>query len=158
VDVSAIARECIDDFARHSPERKVEVVIEPGIVARADRYLVHSLLENLLGNAWKFTVRTPSARIELLKLGTSDGMLQLAVRDNGVGFDPTQAERLFTPFQRLHREADFPGTGIGLATAKRIVDRHGGSIQAESSPGRGTTFYFSLPATAATARDGSRIH
>jgi PAS domain S-box-containing protein len=158
VDVSAIARECIDDLKRHAPERQVEVTIEPGLVASADRYLVHSLLENLLGNAWKFTSRTPQARIELVRTGTSEGMLHLAVRDNGVGFDQSQAERLFTPFQRLHREADFPGTGIGLATAKRIVDRHGGTIRAESAPGRGAAFHFTLPAAAATARDGSRMH
>jgi len=158
VDVSEIARECIEDFARHSPERTVEVAIDPGIVASADRYLVHSLLENLLGNAWKFTGRNPRARIELAKIGVVDGMLHLAVRDNGVGFEPSQAERLFTPFQRLHRETDFPGTGIGLATAKRIVERHRGTIRAESSPGRGTTFHFTLPAAPATAADGSRMH
>jgi PAS domain S-box-containing protein len=158
VDISAIARECIEEFVRHSPEREVEVAIEPGISARADRYLVHSLLENLLGNAWKFTARTARARIELVRTAVRDGMIELAVRDNGVGFDPTQAERLFTPFQRLHRDADFPGTGIGLATAKRIVERHGGTIRAESSPGRGTAFHFTLPAAAATARDGSRMH
>jgi PAS domain S-box-containing protein len=158
VDVSVIAGQCIEEFERLSPSRKVEVTIEPGIVASADRYLVHSLLENLLGNAWKFTARTPQPRIELVKTGTREGMLELAVRDNGVGFDPTQAERLFTPFQRLHREADFPGTGIGLATAKRIVDRHGGSIRAESAPGQGATFHFSLPAAPAIAGDGSRMH
>jgi PAS domain S-box-containing protein len=158
VDVSAIARECIEELARHAPEREVSVVIEPGIIASADRYLVHSLLENLLGNAWKFTSRTPQARIELARTGTTEGMLQLTVRDNGVGFDPSQGERLFTPFQRLHRESDFPGTGIGLATAKRIVERHGGAIRAESVPGRGTAFHFTLPAAAATARDGSRMH
>jgi signal transduction histidine kinase len=159
VDVSAIAHECIEDSKRHAPDRSIEVVIEPGLFVSADRYLVHSLLENLLGNAWKFTARSPHARIELARLGmSSDGLMQLVVRDNGVGFDPTQAERLFTPFQRLHRESDFPGTGIGLATAKRIVERHGGSIRAESSPGRGTAFYFTLPTTAATARDGSRMH
>lgn len=158
VDVSAVGRQCIEELQRQHPERQVAVVIEPGIVVSADRYLVHSLLENLLNNAWKFTGRTPQARIELAKAGQTEGMLELVVRDNGVGFDPTQAERLFTPFQRLHREADFPGTGIGLATAKRIIERHGGSIRAESAPGRGTAFYFALPAAATTAHDGSMMH
>jgi signal transduction histidine kinase len=158
VDVSAIARECVEELALRAPDRAVKVAIEPGLIASADRYLVHSLLENLLGNAWKFTSRTPEPHIELLRSGTSEGMLHLTVRDNGVGFDPSQADRLFNPFQRLHRESDFPGTGIGLATAKRIVERHGGSIWAESSPGRGSAFHFTLPAAAATARDGSRMH
>jgi PAS domain S-box-containing protein len=158
VDVSAVAHECVEELQRHAPQRQVEVSIEPGLAVSADRYLVHSLLENLLGNAWKFTARTAQARVELAKAGQDAGYVQLVVRDNGVGFDPTQAERLFAPFQRLHREADFPGTGIGLATAKRIVERHGGRIWAESAPGRGTAFYFTLPAAATTAQDGSTMH
>lgn len=158
VDVSAIARECIEDLVRHAPDRTVSVTIEPGIIASADRYLLHSLLANLLGNAWKFTSRTPQAHIELVRSGASAAMLELTVRDNGVGFDASQGERLFTPFQRLHRESDFPGTGIGLATAKRIVERHGGSIRAESAPGRGAAFHFTLPAAVASAHDGGRMH
>jgi PAS domain S-box-containing protein len=158
VDLSVVARECIEDLRRNAPQREVDVAIEPGLIARADRYLVHSLLENLLGNAWKFTSRTANARIELSKVRQSGGMVELVVRDNGVGFEATQAERLFTPFQRLHRESEFPGTGIGLATAKRIVERHGGSMRAEAAPGRGASFYFSLPAATTKARDGSSMH
>lgn len=102
-------------------------------------------LENLLGNAWKFSSRAEQASIEVGIVESAQGPA-FYVRDNGEGFDPAYAAKLFQPFQRLHEIDDFPGTGIGLATVKRIIDRHGGTIWASSEPGRGATFYFTLPA------------
>jgi len=101
------------------------------------------LLENLLGNAWKFTAKAAAARIEF-GTRTEDGRVSYFVRDNGAGFDMKHAERLFGAFQRLHAETEFPGTGIGLATVQRIILRHGGEVWAESSPGHGATFCFTL--------------
>ena len=139
IDVSALARRVLDDLAERSPERKVETVIEPDLTAQADPVLMRSLLENLLGNAWKYTARAPGARIEF---GRRDGAFY--VRDNGTGFDMRYVERLFKPFERLHKQTDFPGTGIGLATVERILRRHGGRVWAESAPGAGATFLFTL--------------
>jgi signal transduction histidine kinase len=113
------------------------------VIADGDPRLLHSLLDNLLGNAWKFTRDRAPAMIEL-GATERDGTLAYFVRDNGIGFDMAHAHALFAPFHRLHSELDFEGTGIGLATADRIVRRHGGRIWAESTPGQGTTFYFTL--------------
>jgi two-component system, NtrC family, sensor kinase len=144
VDLEALAGAILTDLAAGAPERTVRVVIDPGLHADADPRLIRNVFENLLGNAWKFTARTPSATIEVGRQD-KDGTGVYFVRDNGNGFDMARAERLFTPFQRLHSESDFPGTGIGLATVHRIVTRHGGQVWAEAEVGRGATFLFTLP-------------
>jgi light-regulated signal transduction histidine kinase (bacteriophytochrome) len=143
VDLSAAAAAVVDDLRHREPERAVDVSIEPGLAAEADPRLARLLLDNLIGNAWKFTSRTPAARIEVGAIA-HDGATAFFVRDNGAGFDPALADRMFAPFQRMHSVAEFPGTGIGLATVKRIIDRHGGTVWAESAVGRGATFYFTL--------------
>lgn len=142
-DLSALALSVLDELRRKDAEREVEIAVAPGLEANADLGLVRILLENLLGNAWKFTSKRPRARIEV---GFSAEEQSFYVRDDGDGFDPAYAERLFTPFQRLHSESEFPGTGIGLATVRRVVDRHGGRLFAHSNPGKGATFSFSLGA------------
>ncbi|HEX3772132.1 MAG TPA: response regulator [Polyangiaceae bacterium] len=144
VDLSAIARLVVDDLQRREPERHVEVAIEAGLEARGDGRLLRAVLENLVGNAWKFSSKQPAARIEIGGIRLPEGVVYL-VRDNGAGFDAANAHRLFAPFQRLHSQAEFSGTGIGLATVYRIVDRHGGRVWAESTPGKGATFYFTVP-------------
>jgi signal transduction histidine kinase len=155
VDVSALAAGVAAELRRAEPGRSVEVVVHEGLRARADPGLVGVILQNLIGNAWKFTGGTPGARIEVgaedperegVRRGGGHGGDGRAfyVRDNGAGFDPAYAERLFTPFRRLHRAEDFPGTGIGLATVRRAVQRQGGEVWAEGSPGRGATFWFTL--------------
>jgi signal transduction histidine kinase len=143
VDLSQIAAFVVDDLRRQSPEHGADVVIEPGLRARGDPTLLRLVLENLLGNAWKYSARCPAPHIEF---GTvpHDGRSAFVVRDNGAGFDMRLADRLFGLFQRLHSTKDFPGTGVGLASVKRIVQRHGGEIWAESEPGCGATFYFTL--------------
>jgi PAS domain S-box-containing protein len=139
VDASGLARTILDELRQREPGRKVDVQVQPGLVVAADPKLVRILFENLLGNAWKFTRRSAHPRIEVL---SSDG--ELGVRDNGAGFDMAYADQLFKPFHRLHRSDQFEGSGIGLATVRRIVHRHGGHIRAESEPGRGATFWFTL--------------
>ncbi len=143
VDLSAIAHDILVDLNQRHPERKVEVIIANGLVVKADRRLISILLENLLGNAWKFTAKTDSARIEL---GAEIGKARtFFVRDNGAGFDMAYADKLFGAFQRLHTEGEFPGTGIGLATVKRIIHRHNGEVWATGEVNQGATFYFTLP-------------
>lgn len=149
-DLSSLAQSVVDDLRRKDVEREVEVVIAPNLEVHADRGLVRILLENLLGNAWKFTSKRPHARIELGSTAEEQGFF---VQDDGDGFDPAYAERLFTPFQRLHADSEFPGTGIGLATVRRVVDRHGGRLSAQSQPRKGATFSFSLGA--ASKKDSS---
>jgi signal transduction histidine kinase len=138
-DLAGIAHDIVDELRGSEPDRRVDVIIPAALAARGDARLVRVVLENLLRNAWKFTSRRPAARIEL---GVQAGAY--FVRDNGAGFDPAHADQLFTPFQRLHSAADFDGTGIGLATAQRIVHRHGGRIWGDSIPDGGATFYFTL--------------
>jgi two-component system, NtrC family, sensor kinase len=140
VDLSAIARDVVDDLRRTEPSRDLHILIADGIRAQADPSLVRTLLENLLGNAWKFTRRTESPIIEV---GEVDKAVYF-VRDNGVGLPATEAANIFEPFQRLHHQADFPGTGVGLATVQRIVSRHGGRIWVDGDVGRGATFSFTL--------------
>jgi two-component system NtrC family sensor kinase len=149
IDLSAIARTILEDFSRNEPDRKVEWNVQDDIVLNVDGRLMKVALENLLGNALKFTAKTATARIEF---GTEqrDGGTVYFVRDNGAGFDMKYADKLFSPFKRLHGNDDFPGTGIGLATVHRIVDRHGGRIWADSAVGEGATFYFTI----STARPG----
>ena len=131
------------DLARRAPTRGVDVRIEPGLVAEADPELVQIALHNLLDNAWKYTGKTPNARIEIGS--TPNGTARVFhVRDNGAGFEMAHVGKLFGPFQRLHGDRDFEGTGIGLAIVQRIVHRHGGKIWAESAVNAGATFYFTL--------------
>jgi two-component system, NtrC family, sensor kinase len=145
VDLSAIASAVFEELHGREPGRQVDAVVADGMRANADGKLVRILLDNVIGNAWKFTARRGRARIEVGS--TADrGEPAFFVRDDGAGFDAAHATRLFTPFQRLHSDAEFKGTGIGLATVHRIIERHGGRIWAESSPGQGATFYFTLPA------------
>ncbi len=143
VDLSALAREIFDQLQQGAPERRVEIVVEDGLRAEGDVRLLRIMLENLLGNAWKFTSKTPAARIAFTA-GAEDGRPVFAVSDNGAGFDMRYADKLFGPFQRLHRVTEFPGTGIGLATVQRIINRHGGRISASAAPGQGATFRFSF--------------
>jgi len=143
VDLGQIARIVVDDLRKSEPDRGVEVVISDGLAATGDARLIRVLLDNLIGNAWKFTRKRAHARIEL-GLGLSDGRPFYFVRDNGAGFDMAYAHKLFGAFQRLHQESEFEGTGIGLATVARIVQRHGGRIWAEGVPDVGATFFFTL--------------
>jgi two-component system NtrC family sensor kinase len=145
VDVSAMVASIVEELARAEPERQVELSIEPGVVAEADSPLLRVVLDNLLGNAWKFTAKAAQARIEF-GVDRSGGEPTYFVRDNGAGFDQAYAHKLFGPFQRLHDDRDFPGTGIGLATVYRIIDRHGGRVTAQGKPGEGATLAFTLPA------------
>lgn len=143
VDLGALARAIAEELAGTQPGRRVEFAIAPGLSARGDPRLLRAVLENLLGNAWKYTGKHPSARIEV-GARTEAGEKVYFVRDDGAGFEMSRAERLFAPFQRLHAPSDFPGTGIGLATVARIVHRHGGRIWAEARPEAGATFSFTL--------------
>jgi len=141
VDITRLAREIADEVRAENPDRKVKVQVAEGMSASGDRRLLRILLSNLINNAWKFTSVEAEPKIEV---GTEivDGESRVYVRDNGVGFDMIYAHRLFGAFQRLHSQSDFPGAGIGLATARRIVNRHGGRIWAEGAVGEGATFYF----------------
>ena len=143
VDLSALARRVADDLRRGQPGRPARFAIADGLSVTGDAGLLKVALENLLGNAWKFTSREPEAQIEFGAL-EQGGKPVYYVRDNGVGFDEAYAETIFGPFQRLHGEGEFEGTGVGLATVARIVRRHGGSLRAEGEVGRGATFYFTL--------------
>lgn len=143
VDLSNIARSILDSLAHAQSDRLVATIIAPHVSGSGDESLVRVVLENLLNNAWKFTGKTVDARIEFGS-DVHDDSKVFFVRDNGAGFDVAKAQKLFTPFHRLHSPSEFTGTGIGLATVKRIVERHGGRIWAESAPGRGATFYFTL--------------
>jgi DNA-binding response OmpR family regulator len=145
VCVSDIARTVADELASTAPDRDVDFAIRVGLVANADAGLVRVLLENLLGNAWKFTAKRAHAHIEFGAIEDHAG-IAFFVQDNGAGFDRTHARNLFTPFTRLHSEQEFAGTGIGLATVHRIVDRHGGRAWAEGAVGVGATIFFTLPA------------
>jgi signal transduction histidine kinase len=138
-------RSITENLALGEPDRQVAVDIKDGLVARADSRLIKAALENLLGNAWKFTAKVPSPMVEFSAERDDDDVTIYQIRDNGAGFDMGQVQRLFTPFQRLHTDESFPGTGIGLATVRRVFDRHGGTIWAESGVGEGATFRFTIP-------------
>jgi len=140
-------RSCIEHLRASDPERVVDVGVADGLSASADPQLARALVENLVGNAWKFTSKAVSARIELGCV-SEEGAQAFFIRDNGAGFDMAYAEKLFKPFQRLHGASEFSGTGIGLATAHRIVHRHGGRIWADGVVGGGAVFHFTLPGAA----------
>jgi PAS domain S-box-containing protein len=144
VDLSAKALAIADDLRQGEPGRVVEIVVAPGIAAEGDPGLLVVLLGNLLGNAWKYTARTQQARIEFFTETGAAGETAYCVRDNGAGFDMLFADKLFKLFQRLHREEDFGGQGVGLVTAQRVVRRHGGRIWASAEKGRSATFRFTL--------------
>jgi light-regulated signal transduction histidine kinase (bacteriophytochrome) len=143
VNLSAIVESIAGELRQADPERKAVFRITPNLTVHADPRLMRIALENLLGNAWKFTGKTGSAEIEFGSARKED-MPVYFVRDNGAGFDMAFASKLFGVFQRLHPEADFTGTGIGLATVSRIISRHGGKVWAEGAVDKGATFYFTL--------------
>ncbi len=145
VDLTALAKLVFSELRRGSPGRAVDFRAAPGLTAPCDQRLMRIVLENLLGNAWKFTSKQPDAVIEFAH-GQHDGQSVFVLRDNGAGFDMTFAQKLFGAFQRLHSSQEFPGTGIGLAIVRRIINRHGGRIWAEGAVGKGATFYLLLPA------------
>jgi light-regulated signal transduction histidine kinase (bacteriophytochrome) len=145
VDLSAEVAGLAGELQAREPGRRVRFAIQDGIRIAADRTLIRCVVQNLVENAWKFTAKRDGATIEF---GTAaeDAEICCYVRDNGAGFDPAFASKLFQPFQRLHSVAEFPGTGIGLASVQRIIERHGGRVWAEGAVGRGATFYFTLNA------------
>lgn len=143
VDLSELAVVVMAELRLSAPERMVSFTIAEGLVVNGDARLLRSVMENLFGNAWKYTGNVPHSCIEFGKT-EEGGASVFFVRDNGAGFDMAHSDRLFVPFQRLHLEREFPGNGIGLATVQRIIQRHGGRIWAESAPARGATFYFTL--------------
>jgi two-component system, NtrC family, sensor kinase len=144
VDLSEMARRVCEELQSREPGRRVTFAIEPELVAVADAQLMRLVFENLLGNAWKFTGKVRAPRIEVGAETREVGVVYF-VRDNGAGFDMAYADTLFAPFRRLHRDSDFPGTGIGLATVYRVIDRHGGRVWAEGVVGGGATVFFTVP-------------
>ena len=143
VDLSEMVQGIVNDLRLSAPNRQVEVTIEPELYVDADPNLLHSVMQNLVGNAWKYSARCERASIHVGREAIN-GRMAFYVKDNGIGFDATQATRLFVPFQRLHDKKDFEGAGIGLATVSRIIKRHGGKIWAESAQGQGSCFFFTL--------------
>ena len=143
VDLSQLATYILEDLRRESPERQAEFEIEPGLVVQGDPTLMRIAIENLVGNAWKYSGQVPVTRIALRREPHEDGA-RYVVADNGAGFDMRFADRLFGVFQRLHSAKDFQGTGVGLASVRRIIRRHGGDIWAESEVGKGARFYFTM--------------
>jgi len=144
LDLSAMAGEILAELAQAEPDRRVELDIEPGLAASGDSTLVRNMLGNLLGNAWKFSRERGPARIGFRRV-EHEGEHWFEVSDNGIGFDQAYAGKLFRPFQRLHAADEFAGEGVGLASVKRIVERHGGVIRGEGKPGEGARFRFTLP-------------
>ncbi len=142
----------LTQLREHTPDRSVACTVQPGITAEGDGHLLRIMFENLIGNAWKYTARQDKPELFFGRADDADPRAPahersrpiFCVRDNGVGFDMAYIDKLFNPFQRLHAEKDFPGTGIGLATVQRIVHRHNGRIWAHSTPGKETNFYFTL--------------
>lgn len=143
VDLSGIAREIVLDIQRTTPDRQVEFAIAPGLEAQGDTRLLRVVLDNLLRNGWKYTGKQPQPRVEFTAVD-DNGDRVFMIKDNGAGFDMKYADKLFGVFQRLHSAAEFEGTGVGLATVRRIITRHGGRIWAEGAVDQGATFYFTL--------------
>lgn len=148
VDLTALCEEVLDELRSHEPAREVTTVVAPGLHVTGDPPLLRVAFENLLGNAWKFTSRQPDAHIRVRPglAPVPPHMTVVVVDDDGAGFDMTYADSLFEPFRRLHHESEFEGTGVGLATVHRIVERHGGTVEAQSAPGQGARFTVVLPA------------
>ena len=143
VNISEIAQSILEELKNTQPERKSEFVISPGMIVKGDKSLLTIALQNLLGNGWKFTGKCPQAKIEF-GVDEQNGEKVYFIRDNGVGFNMQYKDKLFQPFQRLHSDKEYEGTGIGLATVQRVIRRHGGRVWAESEKGKGATFYFTL--------------
>lgn len=143
VDLSAIAQDIITEHQKQEPQRAVDLEIMDHVMVNGDSNLLRVLMDNLLGNAWKFTSQKETAHIEF-GVKTGNGKPVYYVRDNGAGFNMKYVDKLFGAFQRLHRMEEFPGTGIGLATVARIIHRHGGTAWAEGNVNQGATFYFSF--------------
>ncbi len=150
VDLAEIGRNVAMLLRDATPDRDVEFVAPPALAAVGDEVLLTHVMQNLLSNAWKFSARSERPRVELASVAAPDGSAAYCVSDNGVGFDMSHASRLFGAFERLHTQEEFPGTGIGLALVRKIVERHKGRVWAESSPGGGARFYFTLGAREAT--------
>ncbi len=146
VDLSAEIASLAVELQAREPGRRVRFAIHAGVLVTADRTLIRTVLQNLVENAWKFTAKCDEATVEFAAIAAQDAEICCYVRDNGAGFDPAFVNKLFRPFQRLHSVTEFPGTGIGLASVQRIVERHGGHAWAEGAVGRGATFYFTLNA------------
>jgi len=143
VNLSRMAQEIVAEIQRAAPDRQVEFAITPGLEAHGDSRLLRVALDNLLRNSWKYTGKQPAPRVEFTTVD-GNGERVFAIRDNGAGFDMKYADKLFGVFQRLHSAADFEGTGVGLATVRRIINRHGGRIWAEGAVDQGATFFFTL--------------
>jgi signal transduction histidine kinase len=143
LDIAQIARHAAALFEEVEPHR-VEFIAPEALPATGDVVLLTQVLQNLLSNAWKFTSGRDHPKVEVFARAAPDGTTAYCVRDNGVGFDMSHASRLFGCFERLHHASEFPGTGIGLATVRKIIERHGGRVWAESSPGNGASFFFTL--------------
>jgi light-regulated signal transduction histidine kinase (bacteriophytochrome) len=143
VDLSGIAREIALDIQRATPDREVEFAIAPDLEAQGDTRLLRVVLDNLLRNGWKYTGKQPKPRVEFTAVD-DNGDRVFVIKDNGAGFDMRYADKLFGVFQRLHSAAEFEGTGVGLATVRRIINRHGGRIWAEGAVDQGATFFFTL--------------
>jgi signal transduction histidine kinase len=152
VSITDAANDVVEQMRASEPERRVVVEVAEGLTASGDPRLLRQALENLLSNAWKFTGKASDARI-VIGATEVDGKQAFFVRDNGAGFDTSYASKIFTPFQRLHSMKEFPGTGVGLSTVMRIVQRHGGRIWFESEVGQGTTFFFTLGTGEETSND-----
>jgi len=144
VDLSALAHQLNDDIARDNPARSVQVEIQEGLYAEADPRMIQLLLHNLFSNAWKFTSKRDDAKIAFKGESLGEEFVYY-VMDNGAGFDMAYSNKLFEPFQRLHHNAEFPGSGVGLATANRVVQRHGGHTFAKGDVDKGATIFFTLP-------------
>jgi signal transduction histidine kinase len=157
VDISGMASALVEELRAAEPDRICRIAIEPHMAMTCDAALMAVALRNLIGNAWKFSARKEVTELEVgIEWGVPAGFTTLRVADRGAGFDPKLASKLFAPFQRLHHSSDFPGTGIGLATVQRIVQRHGGTVRAEAEAGVGATFFISLPEVFMDTVDSSR--
>jgi len=143
VNITSIVESIVLEFKEREPERNVDFTIQQGLYAKADHNLIKIAMENMISNAWKFTSRNEKASIEFGSM-KENGKNVFFLKDNGVGFDQTFSDKLFTVFSRLHRASEYPGTGVGLATVKRIINKHGGEVWAYGEVDKGATFYFTL--------------
>jgi signal transduction histidine kinase len=157
VDVSALAARIVGELRDAEPERASVARIEPGLSVCGDARLLENAVRNLIGNSWKFSAQKPLVELEIAADPDGpEGFATLRFADRGAGFEPALADKLFAPFQRLHHASEFPGTGVGLATVQRIVQRHGGMIRADAVPGEGATFWLSFPLPALVSADSVR--